>query len=310
VSLDFALDDAQQAIADSVARFCEEHGAGAEAWSGLAELGVLALATPEGDGGAIELVAAVEALGAANFPGPVVATAFATQVLPREERLRVAAGELVAAVGVPPLLPFAPRAGIFLELAGDRVFRARPRGAVLPVATLGGEPWGRVELEREADLGSAARGLALADLVLAAYLAAAGGRLLAAAAEHARTRRQFGQPIGEFQAVAHPLADRAIELAAAATLARIAACRFDAAASDRRGFDAGATSVRADAAAARLSASHAALETAYTAHQVLGGTGVTVDGPVFGVSRRIRELASHPPGDRAAREAVLVALAL
>ena len=56
-SLDLALDDAQQAIADAVAKFCAERcpetvvreSAGTfprALWSELAELGVLALATP------------------------------------------------------------------------------------------------------------------------------------------------------------------------------------------------------------------------------------------------------------------------
>ena len=48
--------------------------------------GVLALATPEGDGGALEAVAACEALGAAVFPGPLSATFLATQVLGERDR--------------------------------------------------------------------------------------------------------------------------------------------------------------------------------------------------------------------------------
>ena len=48
-------------------------------WRELAALGVLALATPEGDGGALELVAALEALGDGVFPGPLPATFFATR---------------------------------------------------------------------------------------------------------------------------------------------------------------------------------------------------------------------------------------
>ena len=62
-------------------------------WRELAELGVLALATPEGDGGARELVAALESLGAAVFPGPLAATFLATQVLDEKERLVLDSGE-------------------------------------------------------------------------------------------------------------------------------------------------------------------------------------------------------------------------
>ena len=112
---------------------------------------------------------------------------------------------------------------------------------------------------------------------------------------HARTRQQFGRAIGEFQAVAHPLADARTRLDATATLARIAAHAWDERAGD----------VRARAAAARLSAARAALEAAHTCHQLFGALGITLEGPVFHVSRRIRQLASQPPSLDAARDALL-----
>ena len=311
MSLDLELDDAQQALAGAVEAFCREVGAEAlarrsdailprEVWRGLGALGVLACATPEGDGGACELVAALESLGRACFPGPLAATFFATQLLPAPERLRVASGEALVAVGAPPLVPWAAAADVFVETDGMRAWLARPRGPVVPVATLGAEPWGRVDLERGPELVPCARALALSDLALGAYLAAAGQRLVDAASEHARARRQFGRPIGDFQAVAHPLADCAMRLAAARDLARWAACCFDT--GDARGPEL--------AAAARLSARTASLEAASTSHQVFGALGVTVEGPAFFASRRIRQLASLPPGSERAREAVLAPLGL
>jgi alkylation response protein AidB-like acyl-CoA dehydrogenase len=311
VSLDLELDDAQQALAGAVEAFCREVGAEAlarradgvlarDAWRGLGALGVLACATPEGDGGACEIVAALEPLGRACFPGPLVSTFFATQLLPAPVRLRVASGEALVAVGAPPLVPWAAAADVFVETDGVHAWLGRPRGAVAPVATLGAEPWGRVELERAAELGSCSRALALADLALGAYLAGAGQRLVDAASEHARTRRQFGRPIGDFQAVAHPLADCAMRLGAARDLARRAAAAFDAA---------GARTGEL-AAAAHLSARGAALEAASTSHQVFGALGVTAEGPAFFASRRIRQLASLPPGVARAREAVLAPLGL
>ena len=306
MSLDLALDDSQQAIADAVAKFCAERcpeavvreSAGTlprALWRELAELGVLALATPEGDGGACELVAALESLGAAVFPGPLAATFLATQVLGEKERARVAQGEWVVSLGTPPLLPFAPVADCFLALDGARVFRAQPRSAIVPVETLGGEPWGRVELALGEPLAAGARAFALHDTALSAYAAAAGGALVRTTAAHARTRQQFGRAIGEFQAVAHPLADAHVRLEAAATLARIAAHAWDADAAD----------LRARAAAARLSATRAALEAAHTCHQLFGAQGITLEGPVFHVSRRIRQLASQPPSSDGARDALL-----
>lgn len=302
--IDLAFDDAQLAVRDAVGRFCADAGGEAlardgglhdDAWRALALLGVLALATPEGDGGAVEAVAALEALGEAAFPGPLPATFFATQLLPESERVRVGAGELLVSVGESPLFPWAPRAGVFLAVDGERVFRCEPEGGIVPVDTLGGEPWGRVEVVRGDEYAPSERAFALHDTAIAAYAAAAGHALLDAAVEHARTRVQFGRAIGEFQAVAHPLADARIALDAAQTLARRAACAFDA----------DAAGARADAGAARLSARGASLEAAHVAHQVFGAVGITVEGPAFHLSRRIRQLASQPPTDAPAREALL-----
>jgi alkylation response protein AidB-like acyl-CoA dehydrogenase len=308
-SLDLGLDDAQQAIAGAVAQFCRDRcpdavvRAAAEAfpmelWRGLAGLGVLALATPDGGGGALEIVAAQESLGRAAFPGPLSATFFAAQLLPESERGALVDGSALVAVGTPPLLPWAPLARVFLELEGDRAWLAEPCGAIAPVATLGGEPWGRVALARRAELGDATRARALGELALAGWLAAAGRRLVEDAAAHARARRQFGRPIAAFQAVSHPLADSAIELDAAATLARIAAWHWDA----------GSAEAPRHAAAARLSAARAAPRAARVAHQTFGALGVTLDGPVFHVSRRIRQLVATPPGPEPARAALLAAL--
>ncbi len=304
--LDLAFDDAQQAIADALRAFCADRCSEAvvkgcagrfpaELWSELASLGVLALVTPEGDGGACELVAALEPLGRAVFPGPLAHTFLATQLLPAAERAALARGEAIVSVGAPPLLPWAPVAQVFIEVDGARAFRARPAGPIAPVETLGGEPWGRVALERAEELPASEGAFAVYEIALAAYLASAGRGLVEATALHARTRRQFGRAIGEFQAVAHPLAECWIRLSAAETLARAAAFCFDA----------GDPGARATAAAARLSARRAALEAASVCHQLFGALGIALEGPVFHVSRRIRQLASQAPAEDSTREALL-----
>jgi hypothetical protein len=311
LGLDLGFDDAQQAIHEAIVSFCRDRcteavaKAAAQAfpqalWRELAGLGVLAIATPEGEGGAVELVAATEALGRAVHPGPLVETVFAMQVLPAPERARVASGEVLVAAGTPPLLPWAPVATLFIEMDGDAAWLADAASAIEPVATLGGESWGRVNLARRTLLGDATRAHELAQIALAAYLAAAGRRLVDAAAEHAKTRRQFGRAIASFQAVSHPLADAVIALDAAATLARVAAWEWDArspAAAQR-------------AAAARLSASRAAEGAAHAAHQVFGALGVMRDGPAFFASRRIVQLLATPPGVGPARATLLAAAGL
>jgi len=305
LSVDFDLDDGQRAIAAALARFCREEGAEAIAraegaplprrfWRGLAELGVFALAAPGGEGGPEELAAAFEALGSEGCPGPLVATVLAARLLAEPERGAVLRGEALVAVGTPPVLPWAPEADLFVELTGEGAWRARPRGAVEAVASLGGEPFGRVALVREAPLEGLPRALAHAELARAAWLVGAGRRLLETAAEHARTRRQFGRAIGEFQAVAHPLADAWIALLAAESLERAAACAL------AEGADAAAP-----VSAARLSAERAATATLRAAHQTLGALGITLEGPLFHLSRRARQLAALEPGPAAAECAVL-----
>jgi alkylation response protein AidB-like acyl-CoA dehydrogenase len=311
VSLDLGFDDGQQAIFDSLSQFCTERcgedvvkslvgGFPDSLWREVAELGVLALATPEGDGGACEAVAACEALGRAVFPGPLAASFFATQLLPAGDRAAVAEGRSIVSVGSPPLWPWAPLAGIFIEVADGRAWRCTPQAEVVAVDTLAGEPWGRAQVARDADLGRCDRALSLYELTLAAYHAAAGTRLVEVTADHVRTRKQFGKTLGEFQAVAHPLADCWMALGAAAGLARAAACHFDA--QDER--------ARSAAAAARLSACRASVEAAQVCHQLFGALGITLEGPVFHISRRIRQLASQPPDDASARDEVIRAFGL
>lgn len=79
---------------------------------------------------------------------------------------------------------------------------------------------------------------------------------------YARQREQFGQPIGQFQAVAEMIAQSAVELEAAKSLVWRAACRIQDGDLDRS-----ATSM------AKLYASEAANRIAYRAVQVHGGTG-------------------------------------
>ena len=105
--------------------------------------------------------------------------------------------------------------------------------------------------------------------------------------------------------MAHPLADGWVQLAGAATLARAAAFRFDRAGGKPPGPDAIAA-----AGAARISAARAAAGAAHVCHQVFGAIGITLEGPVFHVSRRIRQLASDPDRDEPARAAVLATYGL
>ncbi len=309
MTIDLSFDDGQEAIGQAVAQLCREQcdadtvkelsGAFPTAlWSSLAELGMLAIGTSEGDGGALELVAAMEPLGAAVFPGPIVATFLATRLLEGDELTALVEGRTIVSAGHGGLMPWAPFANLFLEIEDGKIWRARRVGEVEAVETLGGEPWGRVRLERQNEYEAAAEPLAFADIAAAAYQAGAGQALVEAASQHAATRTQFGRAIGEFQAVSHPLVDCHIKLTAAAALARQAAFVFD------EGGD-GARTANFYAAAARASANAAAMQSVYVCHQVFGAIGITLEGPAFHITRRIRQLASQPPSPQAGCESIL-----
>jgi alkylation response protein AidB-like acyl-CoA dehydrogenase len=104
-------------------------------------------------------------------------------------------------------------------------------------------------------LGAAATGLARAALEYAT--------------EYAKTREQFGKPIGEHQAVAFRLADMAVRVDASRLLVWRAAQRADA------GEDVGL-----EAAMAKLYASETAMWCTWAAVQTLGGWGYSREYPV------------------------------
>ncbi|HEY6377846.1 MAG TPA: acyl-CoA dehydrogenase family protein [Candidatus Dormibacteraeota bacterium] len=309
MSIDLEYDGVGREVADSVRRFVRDHdraiteaGGSPDAplWRALADLGVLGLAREEE--APLLIAATMEALGASGFPGPLVATFTATRLLSGETAEDLTSGQGLVSLGVPPLMPWAPVATVHVELDADgtRAWLARVRGSVEAVETLAGEPWGRCTLDRVTDLGDAGPALALGEVALCAYLVGAAERLLDVATSHAGDRMQFGRPIGDFQAVSHPLADCAMRLAAARALTRIAAYELAQ----------GAPQAAARIATARLSATGAALATAYRAHQTLGALAFTVEGPVGRLAARVRQCTLLPPGVVAARRRVLTGLDL
>ena len=105
-------------------------------------------------------------------------------------------------------------------------------------------------------------GLVPERIVIAAEAVGIGRRAVGVAARYAREREVFGRPIGQNQAIAHPLADSLSELEAADLLWQKAAWTYD------RGGDAGAL-----ANMAKLRASEAAFRATDRALQTFGGMG-------------------------------------
>ena len=306
--LSFDPSEDQQAVAASVARFCEardvesaarntEAAFPAELWRALAGMGIFAPTSPgfEASGGALEVCAICETLGMHAFPGPVAATFTAMQVLPELKREEVLAGDALVSLANAgdTLLPYGTIADVFLLAGEDTVQLAEPSSSPVAVGTLGGDTWGRVALTPGETLGSSLRGLVIGDIARSAYLAGVASRLLRETSEHAATRKQFGKALGDFQAVSHPLADCAIGTTAARTLAHAAGSAFDSGDTDSALHEA-----QRLAAGALNAARRSALQAAYTCHQVYGGIGMTLEGPAFHLTRRIRQVASEPPARR------------
>jgi alkylation response protein AidB-like acyl-CoA dehydrogenase len=117
---------------------------------------------------------------------------------------------------------------------------------------------------------------------LAVEAVAVGSAALELAVEHARTRQQFGRPIGAFQAVAHELAQGFLEVETARSLAYWAGW---AAAEGAPELGVAAGSAKARAAEAAV----AACERAIQAH---GGIGFTWEHPLHRYYRRALGLAA------------------
>lgn len=247
-------------------------------WGELARMGVLGLTAVDG-GDAQVLAASMIELGRAGMRGPLIGVMAAARALAPEQAEPVSAGRSIPSVGVPPLLPWAPVADVFIEIDDGSGYLAHVAGEIEPVDTLGGEPWGRCTLERISDLPRWPEAATLAEVGAAGYLLGAGQQLLDRAVTYAGQRTQFGRAIGDFQATAHPLASCHLRLAAADTLVRLAA----------HAVDTGDPEARSRAATARQSAGSAAMDTAYRAHQTLGAMGFTVEGPVGRLSQLIRQ---------------------
>jgi alkylation response protein AidB-like acyl-CoA dehydrogenase len=267
--------------------------AGEATWRALAEFGAFALLTPASGGGFGDLVALADALGGGLCPGAVVATIAAGVLLDGDEAQRLADGDLRVTVAVGRYVPWAATAGVVLDVDGYRVWRVDVEAEDREVATLSREPWSPARVSRvvEFEFERGARFVAAAELGLAAALLGMARALLDRGASHARTREQFGRPIGGFQAVAHPLADAWAEVTAAAELVRLVAAEHD------RATAPGADTMRARTARDR--ASVAALQTAYVVHQAMGGLSFADETGIGVLSTRLRQWSLLLPDLRA-----------
>jgi acyl-CoA dehydrogenase len=185
--------------------------------------------------------------------------------------------------GVKATVPAAPLAALFLVPAatpdGVKVFLVEPADAGVTVErqqVTSGDTAGRVTLDgvrlsTDRVLGDGAANWldATATVGLCAHQAGVTAKALELTAEYARTREQFGKPIGAFQAVAQRLADAYIDVEAIRLTMWQAAWRL------AEGLSAGT-----EIAAAKFWAADGGHRVAHTAVHVHGGVGIDLEAPV------------------------------
>jgi len=135
---------------------------------------------------------------------------------------RIAEGTAVASLVLPPDVPYAldaDVADVVLAVDGDGGLRLGARGTMHtsldPARRLFSvSPAKAVSDEAVSDMAAPAAVAAfdMGALLCAAQLAGIGERLLSVTVEYAKTRQQFGRPIGSFQAVKHHLANAYVAL--------------------------------------------------------------------------------------------------
>lgn len=254
-----------------------DHDPGLKLQSRLADLGVSGLLVPEASGGlgatAVEMVVSLEALGRHAVPGPWVETVYVVTLaggLPdlagRDALLGgVADGTETVTVAAPAWTPYALDAdvagrvllvddgGLHTATPGEPVRSVDPARRLFTVAAgerLADVPAGTREAARDA-----------AALACSAQLLGLGEAVLATSVDYVKQRRQFGRPIGEYQALKHALADVRIRLDFARPLVHGAAV----------------TGASREVSAAKVAASDAAYLAARTALQVHGAIGYTAE---------------------------------
>jgi alkylation response protein AidB-like acyl-CoA dehydrogenase len=277
-------------------------------WKTVIDLGWTELASGSGDYGPVELAVVLEECGAALAPIPLLSSVGLAAGALRGTGLDsvltdIAAGAVATlAVHCPGArLPGAPmalhrgrlrgRAVAVPNLARAELLVTLARsddGVVAAVARCGdgvivtaGESADPAQPVADAEVD--AEPLAIApvhvEAALATPLVAAAADLVGVASaalhravEHAKTRRQFGRPIGAFQGIKHALADNYVSVERARSLTYAAAARLGDAHTDLGTAPAGAWTA---AALAKAAAGDAAANCARTAVQVHGALGQT-----------------------------------
>ncbi|MGZ6956371.1 MAG: acyl-CoA dehydrogenase family protein [Acidimicrobiia bacterium] len=274
--MDFSFTEDQIAFRDAVqdllakecppavvrAAWTNEDGRSGGAWDALAAMGVLGALVSESDGGLglteLDVVLLAEATGWAALPEPFVEHVLVGAPIVASARAGVADGSVTVTAG-DPLAPYASTADLAVMLAPDAqvvigatfapetsVDGSRRLGRLVEVGDA--RPLERAELSRAFWRGN---------LGYSAQLVGLARRMLAMTVDYVVERRQFGVPIGSFQAIKHHLADVRIAIEFAAPLVYRAAASL---ATDDPELMVHGSRAKAQSADAALLAARAALQ--------------------------------------------------
>ena len=223
----------------------------APSWQALMALGIGGLALPEAVGGAdlglLDAALVCEVAGEAAAPGPLIgqivtaiAVAASSNAAARALLPELAAGTRVATLALDAApVPCARAADLFLADDGTGGLRLIEAGAGVEIEALAAtdrtRPVSQVRFAPEATSHAlfsagdpAVQRIRDAALVLIAADALGGARHCTdQSVEYARTREQFGQPIGKFQGLKHQLAHMALDVEPARALVWYAAYAWD-----------------------------------------------------------------------------------
>jgi alkylation response protein AidB-like acyl-CoA dehydrogenase len=316
--MNFDYSEEQQLLADSVRRFLQNKyqfedrkkiisGAGwsEEVWAQFAEMGLTALpVSPDYGGfggGAVDLMSVMEAFGEALGLAPLLPTLVAARLVGRagasaqkkallpavaDGRLRLAFAESPGANVVG-----APVAHKLIVLAEENLFIVDAAEVPMqPYRTIDNMLAARIDFSpSKADLLAKGAGAAVEealDFAAALVCAEAVGAMKFACdttLEYLKTRRQFGVPIGTFQALQHRVVDMFISHEQAKSMACLACSRVDSS---------GNPAERARAvSAAKIRIADAARHVSQEAVQLHGGMGMSEELKVSHSFRRLTVLA-------------------
>jgi alkylation response protein AidB-like acyl-CoA dehydrogenase len=297
---------------ERVRELAEAGGYEDDAWKELCELGWPGIFIDERYGGqglgVVELIILVEELGYALAPLPFLSNAAAGLVLQAggsdEQKQRwlpgIASGEARGTLGLVSdgqarLVPDADSADVIVLCGPDARLVERSAAGVESVATMDAtRRYARVAADGagEALERDHRPGLSCASLAVAAELTGIAQRAMEMAVEYARDRKQFGRPIGSYQAVSHRCAQMLLETEGARSATYYAAWTADA--------EPGSLGLAASMA--KSYASDAGWRVCSSSLQVHGGIGFTwehdlhfflkrakVDGLLYGTAARHRE---------------------